>query len=166
MGSTIVVVRHATAQRMSPQGDRGRELTTAGVSQAHRLGQLLVDQGVAQIDDMYVSPATRTQQTAQELRDSVLTGATHVDSCIYEGGIDSLWEMIRCSAGKSVMVVGHEPTVSMLACALAEETAVSDRPFYHGMPTASAVILAAPGELSAVQMGECKVIDFVHSELR
>ena len=167
MSSSIVVARHATAQRISRNGgDRGRELTLDGVSQAGRLGALIAASGLAHVDEMYVSPATRTQQTAEQILRSVTATTIETNDRIYGGGVDALWEIIRCSGGKSVMLVGHEPTASIVATMLAQEpTTTQQLPFYGGMPTASAVILSSPTELSKLGMNSCTLADFVHAPI-
>ena len=125
----LVLLRHAKAE---PAGDgtpdEVRPLALTGRRQAGRVGAVLLQTGLVPELAM-VSPAVRTRQTWELLRGAFGDAEPEVvlSDDLYSGGVDDAVAMLRGvdERVRSVLVVGHEPTISATAAALAGES--SDR---------------------------------------
>ena len=109
----LILWRHADAEPGEP--DLTRKLTSKGEKQARRIAEWLQNR-LPQTTKIYVSPAQRAQQTAQALvdisplklrtRDELAPGATVSDVLSAAG-----WP----SSKAAVVVVGHQPTLGLVA---------------------------------------------------
>jgi len=161
---TLVLVRHAKAEPWSSAGDRGRALTEQGADQAARLGRLLTP-ALPRVDLALVSGARRTRQTLEALARSVRVARAGVIDELYGCAPDTVIDLVRSLEGEpaSVIVVGHEPTVSRTAWTLAgcgrERDTVA-----AGVPTATAVLLRFEGDWSQLSERSCS-LDVVSAPL-
>lgn len=111
-----MVVRHAKAEQFAPS-DVERALSPRGRADGRALGEWLARQGIV-AEAAYVSHAARTRETWQ-----VLAGGAgwdveaQVDGMLY--GTDELGvlELVHATPDTvgTVVVVGHNPTMAMLA---------------------------------------------------
>lgn len=108
-GTTGEVVVELDAER-----DLARCLTAKGRRQAEKMAVWL-DARLPEATRVLVSPAQRTQQTALALGRSFKTvKSLHPQACV-----DDLLKAARWPQGKeSVLMVGHQPTLGMLAARL------------------------------------------------
>lgn len=147
MARTLVLVRHAQTERTHPGGDHGRELVPAGVADAQALGSWLAAEDLL-ADLVLASTATRARQTTEH----VLAGASEEDAelwtsrRLYDHGPQGALEAIHEAPDEAatVWVIGHEPTMSILVRALADEAASGTDALgavAEGMPTATAAVL-------------------------
>ena len=121
----LVLWRHAEAHELRDGGDDlDRTLTPKGEKQAKRMGQWL-DRQLPDLTRILVSPARRTEQTAQALgrkfkiRQELAPGGT----------VAQLLELVLWPDDKStVLVIGHQPllgqSISQLLGLSASECAV------------------------------------------
>jgi len=94
--------------------DLARTLTQKGERQAERMAQWL-NQRMPDSTKVLVSPAQRTQQTAKALGRTFKT----VRSLNPQASVDDLIEAARWpSARDPVLIVGHQPTLGILAARL------------------------------------------------
>lgn len=106
-GATIEV-------RIDVQADLARRLTSKGERQAERMASWL-NQRLPESTRVLVSPAQRTQQTAQALGRPFKTVAA-IDP---HASVDDLLTAARWPHAKeAVLIVGHQPTLGMLAAQL------------------------------------------------
>lgn len=99
---------------IDPVQDLARTLTTKGERQAERMAQWL-NQRLPESTRVLVSPAQRSQQTALALGRSFKT----VNSIDPQASVDDLLEAARWPKAKDpVVLVGHQPTLGMLAARL------------------------------------------------
>ncbi len=111
----LYVMRHGPAEDDSPTGrDADRALTSAGRDRTRSVARALVEGGEAPVA-ILSSPLVRAVQTAEIV--AAASGVEQIDVRreMAPGG-DSLGlvaELVR-AARKRVMVVGHEPDLSML----------------------------------------------------
>lgn len=112
---TLSLLRHAKAADGSGVADHDRPLTTAGIAQAQALRQWLQQQGMS-FDLALCSTALRAQQTADEALVEVCNLRENIRS-IYHATVPDLLQLLAASAGESkrVVIVGHNPTISMMA---------------------------------------------------
>ena len=119
---TLLVLRHAKAQKDAPNGDKARVLTERGKRNAATMGHLL-PQIAPVLDRVVASDAKRAQQTAT----IVATGAGFVGDittqpAIYGADLDEMVDLVHHlpNGDDCVLLVGHNPVFEELAAALAE----------------------------------------------
>lgn len=138
----MILVRHAQAVDTSSVGDRDRKLTKAGQEQADRLAAELAPY-MENLAKVFVSPTARARETWRRIAESgkVPAGAEVTENAvIYAGAPESILDTVRMeSEGETVMVIGHEPTISETARLMVKPEV--DVP--AGIQTGSAVIVGA-----------------------
>ncbi|HUN91527.1 MAG TPA: phosphohistidine phosphatase SixA [Burkholderiaceae bacterium] len=112
----LILWRHAEAEFGEP--DLGRRLTGKGEKQAHRIAQWLH----ANLPDsarILVSPALRAQQTAQALVELSHRKTRTVDGLAPGAGVQELLDIAGWPGARApVVVVGHQPTLGLVASQL------------------------------------------------
>lgn len=115
----LVVVRHARAADVA-EDDHGRPLTEFGLATARDDGTWLAGI-VEEPGHVVVSDALRTRQTWEALRDAA---GWHVDAdesaALYSASVTSALDLVRevPEETRTLVVVGHNPTVAILASLL------------------------------------------------
>jgi phosphohistidine phosphatase len=111
----LILWRHAEAEdQREGHTDLDRVLTEKGRRQAQRMGEWL-GQRLSPTTRVIVSPARRTQQTAKALGRRVETlDAVAPDHSVQELLDAAGWPLSR----DPVVVVGHQPTLGMVASTL------------------------------------------------
>jgi phosphohistidine phosphatase len=112
----LILWRHAEAVEL-PEGqgdDLDRALTSKGERQAQRMADWL-NRHLAESTRILASPARRTQQTAQALGRKFRT----VPALAPGAAPEALLQAARWPhAGEPVLIVGHQPTLGLLAAQL------------------------------------------------
>jgi phosphohistidine phosphatase len=133
-GRTLVLLRHAKAEAPGKRRDFERELTPRGQADADAAGSWLADQGLRP-DLVICSPATRTRQTwhsaAVALAQADPAGGSpevHYEDSLYGGGRTEVVDLLRAvpETVTTVLVVGHNPTVSDVSILLGPDDALHD----------------------------------------
>ncbi|WP_128773119.1 SixA phosphatase family protein [Actinomyces oricola] len=158
---TLVLVRHSKASHQAPT-DLERPLTSKGRTLADKLARQMSGR-LSRVDLLLVSPAARARQTARPMQHRLDPGDIRVEPEIYHRGpmgILHLLEEVE-EASRTVMVVGHEPTMSILAHMLhdADDDLASQVSF--GVPTATALIMEVPGAWAALGPNQAHLVDIV-----
>jgi len=116
----LILWRHAQAQTLDElaqadvEQDLARCLTPKGERQAERMAQWL-NQRLPESAKVLVSPARRTQQTATALGRTFRT----VSTLNPQASVDDLLAAARWPRAKDpVLIVGHQPTLGLLAARL------------------------------------------------
>jgi phosphohistidine phosphatase len=117
---TLVILRHAKAE--SPDGliDRERRLTERGHADAGALGAWLVSHGYAP-QLVLCSPARRTRETWQSVATSLPTEAEiWYEEKLYTASVGDLLDTVTDvdDEVQTVLLIGHNPTVSELTATL------------------------------------------------
>ena len=111
----LLVMRHAKAEPFNISGDRNRTITDRGVKQAKTVAKGLLDLGLVP-QRVACSGALRAQQTLERMLKTFGDGPK-VDyrQSLYEGGVQAVFDEISHTKDKTkiLMIVGHEPTVSI-----------------------------------------------------
>lgn len=121
----LLLVRHA-ASEYAGLGikDIDRVLNDRGIQQAHAMAAYLKQKGVCP-QLLLTSPATRTRKTALFFVDSFGIGENKIQLVddIYEADPETLLDIIRQVPDTidTLMLVGHNPSIAMLASYLARE---------------------------------------------
>ncbi|HEX7806525.1 MAG TPA: histidine phosphatase family protein [Cellulomonas sp.] len=141
----LVLLRHAKAEHGGEIADHLRPLSLVGRRQATGVGATL--QAAGMIPDLVLcSSSLRTRQTWDLVRSSLGAQPTvELSDTLYSAGVRAMLDLVRDvpSAVRTVLLVGHEPTVSEAAATLAGPG--SDEPCLArvrvGMPTGSYSVL-------------------------
>ena len=114
----LILWRHAEAVELREnQADLDRALTPKGERQALRMAEWL-NQRIAQSTRILASPARRCQQTAQALGRKVRSA----DELSPDGNGEGLLKAARWpDASEPVLIVGHQPTLGLVASFLLAE---------------------------------------------
>lgn len=118
-------MRHARAAEASPGvDDHERPLTEAGLRQARRLAEEVVpdlaEAGCVLPTRLFSSCALRARMTAEAIAHALPGVRVELSARIYRASPEEVLGMLGELAGEhqSVMVVGHNPTVHLLASGL------------------------------------------------
>jgi phosphohistidine phosphatase len=123
----LVLMRHAKAEQDAAT-DHARRLTDRGRRDAHAAGLLLAGRGDVPAL-VLVSTAQRTRDTWDAVRSGLEAGggtAEHAeawfDRALYDSGPKAVVELLAAvdATVPSVLVIGHNPTVSSVAAALSD----------------------------------------------
>lgn len=129
---TLYLLRHAKAGfDLSGQADGERTLSHGGKQDATKLAYKLKGRNEA-IDLVYCSPALRTRQTLDVLHEvGGVVGATlQIIPSLYQATEGSVLEIIQNTAPgiRSLMVIGHNPSMTQLTTLLAQEVRLDHLP--------------------------------------
>jgi phosphohistidine phosphatase len=126
-----MLLRHAQAQPESEQsGDFERQLTAQGEAEANAVGLRIASLGAP--DVILASPAERTRRTASIVAHAcgMSTALIRFEPSLYLAGPDAIWAQIarRPAAETVVLICGHNPGLSQLACRLGTNSERVDLP--------------------------------------
>lgn len=159
----LVVMRHAKAEQVAAS-DMERPLAERGRAQAADAGRWLADRGPAP-DHVLVSSAARTRETWEALAEAAGWSVEPVlDSALYTAGPDSTLDLLRVvpATVRSLLVVGHNPTVGYLAQLLSDgtgdEAATSE--MTAGYPPGALTVFEYDGEWADLDLGSASVAAF------
>lgn len=115
----LILWRHAEAFELHEgRDDLDRALTAKGERQAHRMADWL-NQRMAHSTRILVSPAVRCQQTAKALGKKFKT----LPELAPDGNGEALLKAARWpDASEPVLIVGHQPTLGLVAAYLLTDT--------------------------------------------
>lgn len=122
---SLVLLRHAKADTPRGAADEDRPLSARGHADAQAAGAWLA--GHQHLPELVLcSPSRRTRQTWHAVASSLPAGTAPVvryERRLYLGGTDELLAMVREIDDPviSVLVIGHNPTLSQLAFSLDPE---------------------------------------------
>jgi phosphohistidine phosphatase len=123
---TLVLLRHAKAETPGAERDFDRKLTDRGETDADAAGAWLADERIHP-DLVFCSPAARTRQTWQGVSIALAQvhaggGAPEVryERELYGAGPTEVFDLLRTipDTVHTVLVVGHNPTVSEVSMLL------------------------------------------------
>jgi phosphohistidine phosphatase len=118
---TLVLLRHAKAANPDRVADVDRPLTARGHADAAAAGAWLAAKGLRPTA-VLCSPARRTRETWHGVQVALGedTAPVTYEPGLYEGGTAETLRLVRGTAEdvEVLLVVGHNPTVSMVSAAL------------------------------------------------
>lgn len=157
---TLVLMRHAKSDYPVGVGDHDRPLADRGAREAALAGEWLRG-NISAFDAVLCSSATRTRQTLA--RTGVHAPVSYLDR-LYGAGPGTVIDEIN-KVGDDVatlLVVGHEPTMSHLALGLAGPG--SDRRTAEQIalkyPTSAIAVLNVPGPWAGLQLNGAELVSF------
>ena len=117
----LVLVRHAKAEPGGEGADHDRRLTERGLRDAAEAGRWLATV-VPRVDEVWCSSAVRAVQTWDAIASSIAAPAPSVERELYLAGArDLVGRLERVPAGRTVLLVGHNPTAEQLLAAVVGE---------------------------------------------
>jgi phosphohistidine phosphatase len=119
MGRTLVLLRHAKADRPNGVPDVDRPLTERGHADSALAGAWLVKHGYVP-DLVLASPSRRTRQTWHSVAVALAKAGSptvRYERALYDGSAADLLKALQQSepSFQTVMIVGHNPSVSQLS---------------------------------------------------
>jgi phosphohistidine phosphatase len=120
---TLLVMRHAKSDWDASYGaDHDRPLNERGVRSARIMGRVLAEAGLAP-DLIVTSTAVRARSTAALASEAgTWKSETRLEPALYGSGTDTAIEVAAAAPDVSrLMLVGHQPTWSLLVTALTGE---------------------------------------------
>lgn len=149
---TLMLMRHAKTGRQGSQGDRSRQLTDRGQRQARIMGRGLTALGLVP-DRIICSGAPRARQTLDGMLKPLGDGP-RVDyrESLYESGMQAVFDELAQTEDRDrrVLILGHEPTMSICSQWLAEDNSDPDLLdlLNLGLPPATMVVLGSERPLT------------------
>lgn len=159
---TLLLMRHAKSDYPTGVADHDRPLAPRGIRQAGLAGDWLRAK-VATIDGVLCSPATRTRETLLNTR---VDAPVRYSERLYASAPGAIIDEINTvdDGVNTLLVIGHEPTVSALALGLGRATgtdAAAAERISAKFPTSAIAVLAVPCVWKQLEMGGAMLIDFV-----
>jgi phosphohistidine phosphatase len=159
---TLVLVRHAKADRPGGVIDFDRPLTPRGHADSGAVGAWLAHRGYGP-DVVLCSPAKRTRQTwhgvALGIADAGADAepAVAYDERLYDGDEADMLAAVReaDAAAECVAVVGHNPTVSLLAGLLDPASGMDG----DGLRTSGVAVHRFDGEWADLSPGGAELLE-------
>jgi phosphohistidine phosphatase len=162
----LLLLRHATAERARPrQSDHERELTKEGRKEAKAIGKKIAGLGDT-IDLVLSSDSTRTRETWDGV-------ALSLDEKPKVRFLQSLFEahdympIIKAEGGeaKTILVIGHNPTVQETAIELAASLSGRDgNRLRSGFPKGAVAVFEFGGEWASLRGGQMKLVAFIEAD--
>ena len=134
----LILMRHAKSDwSAGARGDHDRPLNDRGRRGAAALGDWLRGEGLTP-DAVLCSSATRTRETLAGLG---LPDGVPVDFTrdLYLATHDDMLQVLRGATGDCVLVLGHNPGISIAACELPAD--LPDHPRFEAFPTGATLVV-------------------------
>jgi phosphohistidine phosphatase len=158
---TLLLLRHAKSDYPEGVVDHDRPLAPRGIREAALAGDW-IRANVATVDAVLCSSATRARQT---LARTGITANVRYDDDLYDSTPGTVIGLINGVADDvhTLLVVGHEPTMSMLALGLADadasaETAVQQIATKY--PTSSIAVLRTSRPWHRLELHSANLVTF------
>jgi phosphohistidine phosphatase len=158
---TLLLMRHAKSGYPPGVIDHDRPLAPRGIREAGLAGDWL-RANVPTIDSVLCSTATRARQTLVNTR---IDAPVQYNERLYGATPETMIEEITQVADtvRTLLVVGHEPTISAVASGLAgadgTDTAAVAR-ISAKFPTSAIAVLAVPCDWKTLDESRAALIDF------
>lgn len=151
---TLIILRHAKADRPAGVADIDRPLTERGHHDAAAAGAYLTASGLTP-DLVLCSPARRTRQTWHGVAVELTSApAVAYQAEIYNGAVTDLLRLLQQVAPDTgtVLLIGHNPTVSQLSGLLDQTGAAGE------LRTSGIAVHRVSGEWSTLRQRSAPLI--------
>ena len=165
---TLLLLRHAKSDYRPGVADHDRPLAPRGIREAALAGDWLRAYAPA-VDAVLCSTATRTRETLERTR---IDAPTEFVDRLYDATpgavideINGVSSRFDCSAKDiaTLLVIGHEPTMSALSLGLAtadgSNSAAAER-ISEKFPTSSIAVLRTGDDWSQLTLGSATLVTF------
>ncbi|HEV7146640.1 MAG TPA: histidine phosphatase family protein [Pedococcus sp.] len=153
----LILFRHAKAEQVLGKPDHERELTGRGTRDAEAAGQWLHEHELGP-ELVLCSTSTRTRQTwAAAERAGACGENVEYNDALYSASDVGVLQVLRDSPKEAqvVLVVGHNPTMAMLASGLTEGdgSTQAHECLASGFPTCSLAVMRYSGPWHGLDYG-------------
>jgi phosphohistidine phosphatase len=150
--TTLFLLRHAKAVKAKAgMRDFDRPLETRGKEDVQRLGSTIFER-FAQPERVLCSAAVRTRQTLEGLGASWANDAVDYSEDLFDADAGGYLELATQSDAPSLLIVGHNPSISELAFDLVGDGDAHERArMAGGFPTCGLAVLESDGPLSELK---------------
>lgn len=161
---TLVLFRHAKAEQVPGKPDHDRALTERGRRDAEAAGAWLRARGI--IAELVIcSTSVRTRESWERAaHGGAKTEFVEYRRAVYANSAQGVLDAIREDAGEvgTVILVGHAPSVSVLAGALSDGDGSREahEAMAGGFPTCGMAVLRYEGEWRDLDEGEASLERF------
>ena len=157
MSCTLLLMRHAKSSWATPGlDDHARPLNSRGQRSASALGDWLRSARLIP-DQIQVSTARRTQETLAWLG---LTTMAEPIAALYHASPSTMLQVLQQASGQTVLMLGHNPGIAMLARLLVTRWPGHDR--FKDYPTGATLVVRFDiDDWANVALQSGQVIDFV-----
>jgi phosphohistidine phosphatase len=154
-------MRHAKSDYPEGVPDHDRPLAPRGIREAGLAGDWLCA-NVSPIDAVLCSTATRARQTLENTR---VDAPVRYSERLYGASPGTMIEEINETAEDigTLLVIGHEPTMSSLALILADDDGTNDAVVERistKFPTSAIAVLTLPGGWKGLEPGRAALTGF------
>lgn len=159
---TLLLLRHAKSEYPDGVVDHDRPLAPRGIREAGLAGDW-IRTNVATIDAVLCSTATRTRQTLA--RTGLEVADVRFEDDLYDSAPGTVIRLINGVANdvQTLLVVGHEPTMSMLALGLGDgggsDPAALER-IATKFPTSSIAVLTTSQSWDRLELHSANLVAF------
>lgn len=155
---TLLLLRHAKSDYPDGVADHDRPLAPRGIREAGLAGDWL-RANVTTVDAVLCSTSTRTRQT---LARTGINAPTRYAERLYGAAPGTVIEEINTVGDevKTLLVVGHEPTMSGLALVLAGADGTVAERIAAKFPTSAIAVLAVPCGWEDLEPGAAALVGF------
>ncbi|MDR1852659.1 MAG: histidine phosphatase family protein [Propionibacteriaceae bacterium] len=153
---TLLVERHAKSEHLGG-GDHSRPLSERGVKQAREQGKILAQYP---IDYVLCSSAVRARQTWENAKlGGASAAAEEFSDALYDTWADEIITELQVFDPEvdTLLIVGHEPTLSSLVWELAEPSDLRDL-VSRRFPTATLAVLKIGEDWADAVPGNCELV--------
>ena len=158
MTLTLILVRHAKSDHPVGTDDHDRPLNDRGRRDAPRMGAWMAERGHVP-ERVLCSTATRAAETWEGLQAGGIDAPVEYDRALYHAAPDTMIGLLEGQPERSVMILGHNPGISMVAGHLARSEPEGSG--FATYPTCAVTVLRFPvGDWSEVAPGTGEVVDF------
>ena len=158
---TLLLMRHAKSDYPPGVADHDRPLARRGIREAGLAGDWL-RANVDAVDGVLCSTATRARETLANTR---IDAPVRFTGRLYDATPGIMIEEINTESDEmaTLLVVGHEPTMSALALGLAggdgSNAAVAER-ISTKFPTSAVAVLSVPCGWKNLELGRAALVGF------
>jgi phosphohistidine phosphatase len=158
---TLLLMRHAKSDYPPGVADHDRPLAPRGIKQAGLAGDWL-RANAPTIDEVLCSTATRTRETLLNTR---IDAPARYSERLYASTPGTMIDEINTvdDGVSTLLVIGHEPTMSTLALALGgagDTNASAAERISVKFPTSAIAVLTVPCAWKQLELGVATLIDF------
>lgn len=162
----LLVMRHAKAEPFGDGGDESRSITDKGSKQAKTVAKGLIEMRLTP-DRIACSSAMRARQTLDRMLKAFGDGPK-VDyrQALYSDGMQAVFDELATTSKKihTLMILGHEPTVSISCQWLASSDSDAHRLdlLNLGLSTASVVVFGSNQPFSQWQVHSAELLAVIN----
>ena len=138
MTLTLILVRHAKSDHPAGMGDHERPLDGRGRRDAPRMGAWLTERGHVP-ERVLCSTARRAVETWEGLREGGVDAPVTHEKTLYHAAPETMIDMLKGRAERSLMIVGHNPGIGFLAGRMAADP--PDEGAFLRYPTCAVTVL-------------------------